>query len=110
MAAALTTLALDWASTPKPARAGPTTVAWTRRFTAGVQRPHRARDHDGHVPSAVDVAVALVDELAGRGVGVDELRQQREPHGDGDAAGELLPAIRIGAWLPAASQSAPAGA
>jgi len=32
--------------------------------------------------SAVDVAVALDDELAGRGVGVDELRRQRDPYGN----------------------------
>jgi hypothetical protein len=30
------------------------------------------------VRSGVDVAVALDDELAGGGVGVDELRQQRD--------------------------------
>src|SRR3954452_6291365 len=39
----------------------------------------------------VDVAIALHDELAGRGVRVDELRQERDPDGDRDADGELLP-------------------
>src|SRR4051794_25935356 len=41
--------------------------------------------------SSVDVAVAFDDELAGGGVGVDELRQQWDAHGDGDAHGELFP-------------------
>jgi hypothetical protein len=46
--------------------------------------------------SAVDVSVAFDDELAGGGVGVDELGQQWDTHRDRHADGELLPRVRVG--------------
>jgi hypothetical protein len=46
--------------------------------------------------SAVDVAVAFDDELAGRGVGLDELRQQRDPHVTVTQTENSSPGVSVG--------------
>ena len=66
-----------------------TGTATVARKLPEVRRPFRPSS--GFARSAVDVAVAFDDELAGGGVGVDELRQERDPDGHRDADGELLP-------------------
>jgi len=69
----------------------------------GKQEPFLIRerfDSESSSPTAasvVDVAVALDDELARGGVGVDELGQQWDPHGDRHADRELLPGDSVGA-------------
>src|SRR4051812_8000902 len=75
---------------PAPASASPLTPP-CGTTPSPLGRRHTATDTCRLHCSAVDVAVALDDELAGRRVAVDEIRQQRDPHRDRDADGELLP-------------------
>src|SRR5919112_4336911 len=79
----------------QPGRSGRRTPSDRWRPDAGERRrcsTGSARTTPAMVRSGIDVAVALDEELAGGGVGVDELRQQRDAHRHRHADGELLPA------------------